>query len=151
MHPSHTFVPASAQTYGHLCKCIIQYIRNLSNIAPASSISVTRGAFLASILWVLSVALAQIQGYVYRSCVLFLAKAAGRQALPEADAPFLIECSVVFAVPAFCDCLGVFWLLPVHWAHFPPLLTLVLAPRTLVERLCKCKRISAISLHASCN
>jgi hypothetical protein len=35
------------------------------------------------------VALVQSQGYVYRSCALFLAKASGQQVLPGADTPFL--------------------------------------------------------------
>jgi hypothetical protein len=36
----------------------------------------------------MSAALVQSQGYVYRSCVLLLTKASGRQVLPRADTPF---------------------------------------------------------------
>jgi hypothetical protein len=89
LHPSHTFVPAIIETYRHLGRPIMRYLRTLSDIASERSPAVTRGSLLASAHRELSVALAQNQGCVYRSCVLLLAKAAGRQVLPGADTAFL--------------------------------------------------------------
>jgi hypothetical protein len=89
LHPGHTFVPASVETYGHLGKSIMRYLRTVSDIASVRSLDVTQGSFLASAHRELSVALEQSQGYVYRSCALLLAKAFGRLALPGADTPFL--------------------------------------------------------------
>jgi hypothetical protein len=88
LHSGHKFVPASVETYGHLCRPIMRYLRTLSDIASGRSLSVTRGSFLASAYRELSVALGQSQGYVYLSCTLLLAKASGRQVLPGADTPF---------------------------------------------------------------
>jgi hypothetical protein len=65
------------------------YLRTLSDIASRRSLTVTRGSLLAFGHRELSVALVQSQGYVYRSCALLLAKASGRQVLPEADTLFL--------------------------------------------------------------
>jgi hypothetical protein len=48
LHPGHTFVPASVETYGHLGKLIMRYLRTLSDVASARSLAVTRGSFLAS-------------------------------------------------------------------------------------------------------
>jgi hypothetical protein len=89
LHPGHTFVPASVETYGHLGKPIMRYLRTLSDVASGRSLAVTRGSFLASAHRELSVALVQSQGYVYRSCALLLAKASGRPVLPGADTPHL--------------------------------------------------------------
>jgi hypothetical protein len=89
LHPGHTFVPASVETYGHLGRVIMRYLRTLSDVAPGRSLAVIRGSFLASAHRELSVALVQSQGYVYRSCALLLAKASGRQVFPGADTPFL--------------------------------------------------------------
>jgi hypothetical protein len=89
VHPGHTFVPASVETYGHLGKPIMRYLRTLSDVALAHSLTVSRGSFLASAHRELSVALVQSEGYVYRSCALLLAKASGRPVLPGADAPHL--------------------------------------------------------------
>jgi hypothetical protein len=89
LHPGHTFVPASVETYGHLGRPIMRYLRALSDVASARSLAVTRGSFLASAHRELSVALVQNQGYVYRSCALVLAKASGRPVLPGADTPYL--------------------------------------------------------------
>jgi hypothetical protein len=83
LHHGNTFVPASVETYGHLGRPIMKYLRTLSFLA------VTRGSFLASAHRELSVALVQSQGYVYRSCALLLAKASGRPVLPGADTPHL--------------------------------------------------------------
>jgi hypothetical protein len=44
----------------------MQYLRTFSDVAPARSLAVTRGLFLASAHRELSVALVQSQGYVYR-------------------------------------------------------------------------------------
>jgi hypothetical protein len=87
--PGHTFVPASVETYWHLGRPIMRYLRTLSDITPTRSLAVTQGSFLATAHRELSVALVQSQGYVYRSCALLLAKASGRQVLPGADTPFL--------------------------------------------------------------
>jgi hypothetical protein len=92
LHPGHTFVPASVETYGHLGRPIMRYLRALSDVTSARSLAVTRGSFLASSHRELSVALVQSQGYVHRSCALLLAKASG-QTLPT-----LIERYVVCAV-----------------------------------------------------
>jgi hypothetical protein len=92
MHPGHTFVPASVETYGHLGRPIMRYLRTLSDIASARSLAVTRGSFLASAHRELSVALdsfPQSQGYVYCSYALLLAKASGRPVLPGAEALYL--------------------------------------------------------------
>jgi hypothetical protein len=89
LHPGHTFVPASVETYGHLGRPIMRFLRTLSDVASARSLAVTRGSFLASAHRELSVALVQSQGYVYRSCALLLAKASGRPVLPGADTPYL--------------------------------------------------------------
>jgi hypothetical protein len=89
LHPGHTFVPASVETYGHLGRPIMRYLGTLSGVALARSLAVTRGSFLASAHQELSVALVQSQGYVYRSCALLLAQASGRPVLPGADAPYL--------------------------------------------------------------
>jgi hypothetical protein len=82
-------VPANVETHGHLNKRDVQYIRTLNDIASARFLAVPRESFLASVHRELSVALVQSQGYVYCSCALMLAKAAGRQVLHGADAPFL--------------------------------------------------------------
>jgi hypothetical protein len=89
LQPGHTFSPVSVETYGHLGKPIMWYLRSLSDIALARSLVVSRGSFLASAHRELSVALVQSQGYVYHSCTLLLAKASGWQVLPGADPPFL--------------------------------------------------------------
>jgi hypothetical protein len=89
LHPGHTFVPASVETFGHLGRPIMRYLRTLSYVASARSLAVTRGSFLASAHKELSVALVQSQGYVYRSCALLLAKASGRPVLTVADTPYL--------------------------------------------------------------
>jgi hypothetical protein len=92
LHPGHTFVPASVETYGHLGKPIMRYLRTLSDVASARSLAVTWGSFRtarASAHRELRVALVQRQGYVYRSCALLLAKASGRPMLPGADTPYL--------------------------------------------------------------
>jgi hypothetical protein len=57
LHPAHTFVPASIETYRHIGRSIMRYIRTLSDIASARSLAVTRGSFLASAHRELSVAL----------------------------------------------------------------------------------------------
>jgi hypothetical protein len=90
LHLGHTFVPASVETYGHLGRLMLmRYLRTLSDIASGCSLAVTRGSFLASAHRELSVALVQSLSYVYRSCVLLLVKASGRQVLLGADTPFL--------------------------------------------------------------
>jgi hypothetical protein len=89
LHPGQTFAPASVETYGHLGRPIIQYLRTLSDVASGRSLAVSRGSLLASAHQELSVALAQSQGYVYRFSVLLLAKASGWQVLPGSDTPFL--------------------------------------------------------------
>jgi hypothetical protein len=71
LHPGHTFVSASVDTRGHLAKPIMRYIRTLSDNESVHSLIVIRGSFLASVHWKLSLALAQIQGFVYHSCALF--------------------------------------------------------------------------------
>jgi hypothetical protein len=63
LHPGHTFVPATIETYGHLGKPIMRYPRTLSDVTSASSLAVNRGSFLASARRELSVALAQSQGF----------------------------------------------------------------------------------------
>jgi hypothetical protein len=69
----------------------MQYIRTLSDIASACSLTVTRGPCLASAHWELRVALARSQGYVYRSCALLLAKVAERLMLNWAvTAPLIV-------------------------------------------------------------
>jgi hypothetical protein len=88
-HPGHTFVPASVETYGHLGKPIMRYLRTLSDVASARSPAVTRGSFLASAHPELSVALVQRQGYIYRSCALLLAKASVWPVLPGAGTPYV--------------------------------------------------------------
>jgi hypothetical protein len=97
LHPGHTVVPASVETYRHLRRPIIQYLRTLSDIASGRSLAVhvTRGSFLASAHRELSVALVQSQGYVYRCSALLLAKASVRQVLPGSDTNSLIEYPVV--------------------------------------------------------
>jgi hypothetical protein len=87
LHPGHTFVPASIETYGHLGRPMMRYFHTLSDVASARPLAVTRGPFLASAHRELSVALAQSQGYVYRSCALLLATASGRSVSPGADTP----------------------------------------------------------------
>jgi hypothetical protein len=89
LHPGHTFVPASVETYGDVGRPIMRNLRTLSDVASALvSLALTRGSFLASAHRKLSVALVQSQGCVYRSCVLLLAKASGRPALPGVDVPY---------------------------------------------------------------
>jgi hypothetical protein len=89
LHPDRTFVPASVETYGHLGRPIMRYLRTLSYILSSRSLGVTWGSFLAIAHRELSVALLQSQDYVYRSCTLLLAKSPGRQVLPGADTPVL--------------------------------------------------------------
>jgi hypothetical protein len=67
----------------------MRYLRTLRDIASARYLAVTRGSFLASVHWELSVALVQSQGYVYPSCALLLAKVSGQLVLPGADTLFL--------------------------------------------------------------
>jgi hypothetical protein len=59
------------ETYGHLSKLVLCYLRALTDIARplARSLVVTRRSIIASAHRKLSVALVQSQGYVYRSCV----------------------------------------------------------------------------------
>jgi hypothetical protein len=57
----------------------MQYSCTLSDTVAARSLTVTRGLFLASVHWELSVALVQRQGSLYRACALVLAQAAGQQ------------------------------------------------------------------------
>jgi hypothetical protein len=120
LHPGHTFVPACVETYGHLCRPIMRYLHNLSDVASGRSPTVTRGSFLASAHRELSVALVQRQGYVYRSCALLLAKASGRpvgaRGKPkknryclESTLLNLIERCVVLCV--WCLCVGCDWIL----------------------------------------
>jgi hypothetical protein len=66
LDPSHTFVPASLDRYGHLGRPIMLYLHTLSDIALGRSLAVTPGSFLASAHRELSVAHVQSQGYVYR-------------------------------------------------------------------------------------
>jgi hypothetical protein len=80
---------ASVETYGHLNRPIMQYLRTCSNVASARPLPVTRGLFLDSAHREPSVALVQSQGFVYRFCALLLAEASGRPVLPGADAPYL--------------------------------------------------------------
>jgi hypothetical protein len=89
LHPGHTFVPASFETYGHLSRPIMRYLCTLSDVASARSLAVTRGSFPARAHRELSVAFVQSQGYAYRSGALLLAKASGRPVLPGVDAPYL--------------------------------------------------------------
>jgi hypothetical protein len=62
LHHGRTFVPASVETYGHLGKPFMRYIRTLSNTASARSLAATRGSFPASARRELSMALGQSQG-----------------------------------------------------------------------------------------
>jgi hypothetical protein len=89
LHPRHTFIPASVDTYRHLGRPIMRYLRTLSDVASARSLAVTRGSFLASAHRERSVALVQSQAYVHRSCALLLDKASGRPVLPGADTPYV--------------------------------------------------------------
>jgi hypothetical protein len=89
LHPIHTFVPAGVMTYGHLGRLFMRYPCTLSDITSTRSVTVSPESFLARADRELSVALVQIQGDVYCSCALLLAKASGRQVLPWADTPFL--------------------------------------------------------------
>jgi hypothetical protein len=82
-------LPASVETYGHLGSPSMRYLRTLSDVASARSLALTRGSFPASAHRELSVALVQSQGYVYRSCALFLAKASALPVLPGADTTYL--------------------------------------------------------------
>jgi hypothetical protein len=88
LHPSHTFVPANPETYGHFGEVIMLSIRTLSNMSAALSI-VTLGLFLASAPRELCVALLQSPSSVYHSSALLLATAAGCLVVPGANMPFL--------------------------------------------------------------
>jgi hypothetical protein len=77
-HPGHTFVPDSEETYGHLGRPIMRYLRTLSDVASARFLDGTQGSLLACAHRELSVALVQSPGSAYRSCPLLLAKASGR-------------------------------------------------------------------------
>jgi hypothetical protein len=83
LHIGRTDVPASIETYGHVCKPPVQQFSTLHNTAALRSLALASGLFLASGLGVpeVSMALTQSQGFVFRSCVLLLAKTAGRQVL----------------------------------------------------------------------
>jgi hypothetical protein len=100
-----TRLPASAETYWHLGKPIIQYIRTLSDIASACSLAVTRGSFLANVHRELSVAVVHIQGWVYRSCALLPANAADSSCCQGRTCPSLIELSVVLVASVSWLCL----------------------------------------------
>jgi hypothetical protein len=65
LHPGHTFAPASVETYGHLGRPIMRYLRILSDVASVCSPAVTQGSFLANEHRDLSAALVQSQGYIY--------------------------------------------------------------------------------------
>jgi hypothetical protein len=80
-------VLASVETYGHLGKPIMRYIRTVSDLASSHSLAVIGGFFLAIAHREMIEALVQSQGYVYHACALLLNKAAERQVLPEADTP----------------------------------------------------------------
>jgi hypothetical protein len=61
LHRGHTSVPASVETYGHLGKPIMRYLRTLSDVASVHSVAVTPGALLASSHRELSVVLVLIK------------------------------------------------------------------------------------------
>jgi hypothetical protein len=88
-HAGYVFIPASVETYGHLGKPLVGYIRALSDVAACRTVGVTRGSFLASAYRELSVALVRSQGFVYRACANLLARASGGQVLEGSDVPFL--------------------------------------------------------------
>jgi hypothetical protein len=43
LHPGHTFVSATVETYGLQGEPVMRYVRTLNDIAPACSLAVTRG------------------------------------------------------------------------------------------------------------
>jgi hypothetical protein len=101
LHPRHTSVPSSVETYGHLGGLIMLYLRTLSDIASAGVAAVIRGSLIACAHREVSATLVQSQGYVYCFCTPMLAKA---QVLPGADTSFPAR--------TFC-CLYGAWLLAV--------------------------------------
>ena len=86
-HPGHTFIPASAETYGYLRKPLVRYLNIVSEVAVARGPAVTKGSFLAGEHRKLSVALIKCQGSVCRGCANLMARAAGRQVTLGAQVP----------------------------------------------------------------
>jgi hypothetical protein len=66
------------ETYGHLGKLVLYYLRTLSDIALARSLAVTWGSLIASAHRELSVPLVQSQGYVFRSFARVLIQGSGQ-------------------------------------------------------------------------
>jgi hypothetical protein len=66
--PQSHLCAAAVKTCGHLGRPIMRYLRTLSGITSACSLVITRRSLLTSAHRELSVAFAQSQGYVYRSC-----------------------------------------------------------------------------------
>jgi hypothetical protein len=129
-------LPDRIETYGHLGRPIMRYLRTLSDDASAGSLAVTRGSFLATVHRERSVALLQSQGYVYRSCSLLLAKACRQPVLPEVDTPNLecelcSVCGVCVLVVSYH--LVLFSVLSVPCAYFPSLQFILVAIRALVD------------------
>jgi hypothetical protein len=88
MHPCHTFVLASVNSFGLHGKPIMQHIHALSDIALARFLAATCGSSLLSAHWELSGALALL----YRVRVVYATLAregCTGQVLPEADTTFL--------------------------------------------------------------
>jgi hypothetical protein len=61
LHPGQTFVHASIETYGHLGRPTVWYIRTFRYITSACYLAGARGSFLASARRELSVAFVQSQ------------------------------------------------------------------------------------------
>jgi hypothetical protein len=97
--------------------------------------------------------LVQSQGYVYRSCSLLLAKAAGLPVLHGVDTPFLdcvfcCGCGACWLPVTFSSASTVvlsFGLLSVPADRFPSSLFAVFAPRDLVD----CNGFHSSSYHSS--
>jgi hypothetical protein len=75
LHPGQTFVHASIETYGHLGRPNVWYIRTLRYITSAYYPAGARGSLLASAHRELSVTFVQSQGYVDLSWSLLLTRA----------------------------------------------------------------------------
>jgi hypothetical protein len=109
LHPRHTFVPASIETYGHLGRPIMRYPCTLSDVASARTLAVTRGSFLASAHRELSVALVQSQGMM---CIALVRccwpRLLGGRCCLGRILLSCIECSVVRMLLFSCLCLVLF-------------------------------------------
>ena len=82
------FIPFSIETFGRIGKPGLQFLRDLSQVAAAKQ-QFSAGAFLASALRELSIALARGQQAVFKQGLSVYARVSGSNPVSGARRPFL--------------------------------------------------------------